>query len=156
MGDLDQSVSEEKLRDFFYARYKSVISAKIVIDTISKESKGFGFVQFNDQNESSKAIEEMNGKYLNGRQIKVNQASFKKFTEAMSNAGGNEKNVNDVPLNQNTIKNLNNFYIQNANDRQDAFNLSNFYCNHGKYFSGGNPYSMNNISDNINNENKKP
>ena len=71
VGDLDNSVTEEKLKDFFSDKYKSVISSKIVIDNITKLGKGYGFVKFSDQNESIKAINEMNGQYLCGRPIKT-------------------------------------------------------------------------------------
>ena len=59
------------MKEFFEERYKSVISAKIVIDTITKIGKGYGFVKFSNQADSIKAINEMNGKYLCGRAIKV-------------------------------------------------------------------------------------
>ena len=71
MGDLDNSVTEEKLKEFFEEKYKSVVSAKIVIDNITKLGKGYGFVKFSNHDESIKAINEMNGKYLCGKAIKV-------------------------------------------------------------------------------------
>ena len=71
VGDLDISVTEEKLKKFFEEKYKSVVSAKIVIDNISKKGKGYGFVKFSNQAESLKAIKEMNGQYLCGKIIKV-------------------------------------------------------------------------------------
>jgi RNA recognition motif-containing protein len=71
VGDLDSSVTEEKLKEFFEEKYKSVVSAKIVVDNITKMGKGYGFVKFSNQAESIKAINEMNGKYLCGRPIKA-------------------------------------------------------------------------------------
>ena len=71
VGDLDNSVTEEKLKEFFEEKYKSVVSVKIVIDNITKLGKGYGFVKFSNQAESIKAINEMNGKFLCGRSIKV-------------------------------------------------------------------------------------
>ena len=65
VGDLDGQVTEEKLKNFFLPSYK------IVIDNITKQSKGYGFVKFSDYQESVKAIEEMNGKMLYGRPIKT-------------------------------------------------------------------------------------
>ena len=147
MGDLDNSVTEEKLKEFFEEKYKSVVSAKIVIDNITKLGKGYGFVKFSNHDESIKAINEMNGKYLCGKPIKTNQASFKKVNEA-GNYNNYEKD-GKAPLNQITINNLNDFYIQNKlGDCNGIFNLSNFYINHGKYFAGNNgsycgPYSFN-------------
>ena len=64
-------INLKKLKEFFEEKYKSVVSAKIVTDNISKVSKGYGFVKFSNPAESNKAINEMNGKYLCGRPIKV-------------------------------------------------------------------------------------
>lgn len=71
MGDLDAQVTEERLKSFFHSVYKSVISTKIVIDNITHQSKGYGFVKFSDHQESVRAIEEMNGKIFFGRPIKT-------------------------------------------------------------------------------------
>ena len=54
MGDLDNSITEEKLKEFFEEKYKSVVSAKIVIDNITKLGKGYGFVKFSNHDESIK------------------------------------------------------------------------------------------------------
>ena len=64
-------MTEESLKNYFANIYKSVISTKIVIDNITKQSKGYGFVKFTDQNDSIKAIEEMNGKMFYGRPLKT-------------------------------------------------------------------------------------
>ncbi|MCQ2816801.1 MAG: hypothetical protein MJ252_06000 [archaeon] len=71
VGELEQNISEEELKEFFMVRYKSVLGAKLIIDNITKISKGYGFVRFSDQEESKKAILEMNGRILNGRYIRV-------------------------------------------------------------------------------------
>ena len=64
------------------------------------------------------------------------QASFKKVVE-MNNYNNYEKG--EAKLNQVTINNLNDFYIQSSlGECNGIFNLSNFYMNHGKYFAGNN------------------
>ena len=126
------------MKNFFEEKYKSVVSAKIVIDTITKLSKGYGFVKFSNHDESIKAINEMNGQYLCGRPIKTNQASFKKVNEA-GNYNANYEKDGNPKLNKVSIDNLNEFYIENKfGDCNGIFNLNNFYINHGKYFAGNN------------------
>lgn len=71
MADLDLSVTEETLKNFFSNYYTSIIGAKIIVDPSSKVSKGYGFVKFGDQKESQKSITEMNGKILNGKALKT-------------------------------------------------------------------------------------
>ena len=48
------------LRDFFGKFYNSIVGAKIIIDPVNKNSKGYGFVKFSDFNESQRALGEMN------------------------------------------------------------------------------------------------
>ena len=53
-------------------------SVKIIIDKFSGRSKGFGFVEMPSNSEADQAIKALNGKVLNGRSIKVNQAEAKR------------------------------------------------------------------------------
>lgn len=71
MADLDLSVNEDSLKNFFSNYYSSVAATKIIIDPSTKISKGYGFVKFNDPKEYQKSITEMNGKILNGKAIKT-------------------------------------------------------------------------------------
>jgi RNA recognition motif-containing protein len=71
VGDLDLSVTEDYLKDFFSKYYNSVIGVKVIIDPVNKNSKGYGFVKFAEQSEASRALTEMNGKVINGKAIKT-------------------------------------------------------------------------------------
>jgi RNA recognition motif-containing protein len=51
-----------------------VASAKIIMDKYTNRSKGFGFVEMTDDAAAEKAIAELNGATVEGRQIKVNVA----------------------------------------------------------------------------------
>ena len=77
VGDLDQFCEHQHLADFFKPKYQSVIGAKVIKDFATKKNKGFGFVHFEDPNESEKAIREMNGAMFMGRRIKTGR-SFSK------------------------------------------------------------------------------
>ena len=56
----------------------------------------------------------------------------------MNNYYNHEKS-GETKLNEDTIKNLNDFYVKSSlGDCNGIFNLSNFYMNHGKYFAGNN------------------
>lgn len=69
--DMDSSVNEEQLRDFFSKDYSSVFGAKVICDPYTRISKGYGFVKFKNQEEANRAVTEMNGKSLNGKRIRV-------------------------------------------------------------------------------------
>lgn len=73
VGNLPDNFSEEMLRTMF-SEFGEVESAKLLVDKYSGKSKGFGFVEMPSNSEADKAIKALNRKYMNGRDIKVNQA----------------------------------------------------------------------------------
>ncbi len=73
VGNLSYDMSEENLRTEF-AEYGEVQSAKIITDRDTGRSRGFGFVEMNSDGEGKKALEELNGKDFEGRQLVVNEA----------------------------------------------------------------------------------
>ena len=73
IGNLAHDVTEDDLRNTF-SEFGEVSSVKIIIDKFSGRSKGFGFVEMPNNSEADQAIKALNGKVLNGRSIKVNQA----------------------------------------------------------------------------------
>ena len=73
VGGLAYSVTDQELENFFSEQGK-VLSATVIKDKFSGQSKGFGFVEMEDLKEAQNAIKELNGKEINGRSIMVNQA----------------------------------------------------------------------------------
>ena len=73
VGNLSYSVTEDSLEKMF-AEFGEVESAKIIMDRYTNRSKGFGFIEMPDNSEADQAIKALNGKMIDGRSIKVNQA----------------------------------------------------------------------------------
>jgi RNA recognition motif-containing protein len=73
VGSLSWNVTDDMLRDFF-AAVGNVVSAKVIVDRDSNRSKGFGFVEMGSDDDAKKAIDELNGKELDGRAITVGEA----------------------------------------------------------------------------------
>lgn len=73
VGSLAYSVTDQELEEFFAAVGK-VDSAKVIIDRDTNRSKGFGFVEMSSDEEAKAAVEQLDGKELNGRAIAVNEA----------------------------------------------------------------------------------
>lgn len=73
VGGLPYSVTDQELNDFFATEGK-VVSAVVIKDKFSGQSKGFGFVEMEDVKEGQNAIKSLNEKEFNGRSITVNQA----------------------------------------------------------------------------------
>lgn len=73
VGNLSYQVTEDELRLAFES-FGQVDSVKIIKDKYSGQSKGFGFVEMPSAEEARSAITDLNGKQLNGRTLKVNEA----------------------------------------------------------------------------------
>jgi RNA recognition motif-containing protein len=73
VGNLAFNTTEGALQSLF-GTYGTVVSAKIITDRYSGESKGFGFVEMSTDQEAAAAIGAANGMEIDGRQIKVNEA----------------------------------------------------------------------------------
>lgn len=78
VGNLSWDVDDAQLADFFEEQVGEVEEAKVISDKFSGRSKGFGFVTMNSSEDAQKAIDELNGKELDGREIKVAKALPKK------------------------------------------------------------------------------
>jgi RNA recognition motif-containing protein len=73
VGSLAWATNDDSLRDFF-AGVGTVLSANVIVDRETNRSKGFGFVEMSTDEEAKAAIEQLNGKELDGRSIVVNEA----------------------------------------------------------------------------------
>jgi len=72
VGGLPYATTNEGLKDAF-SKIGEVISANVIIDKMTGRSRGFGFVEMNDD-DAMKAVDAMNGTELEGRKIIVNEA----------------------------------------------------------------------------------
>lgn len=73
VGNLSRDVSEADIKEAFQA-FGEVQSAAIIKDKFTGESRGFGFVEMPNKEEADKAIADLNGKDLKGRNLTVNEA----------------------------------------------------------------------------------
>ncbi len=73
VGNLSYNVSEDELSAAFRS-FGQVETVRIIKDKYSGQSKGFGFVEMPSAEEARSAITDLNGKELNGRALKVNEA----------------------------------------------------------------------------------
>lgn len=73
VGGLPFTTTEQELQDMF-SKAGKIVSVKIITDKFTGRSKGFGFVEFETDDEAKKAIEMFNQADLGGRKIAVNEA----------------------------------------------------------------------------------
>ena len=88
VGNLPYSTTEEDLGNTF-REIGEFNSVKIITDKYSGRSKGFGFIEMVNEDDGKRAIDELNGKELNGRNIIVNEAREKK--RSFNGGGGNHR-----------------------------------------------------------------
>ncbi len=72
VGNLPFSFDESKLKELFSGYETEEVA--LIKDKFSGRSKGFGFVTINDEEAGKKAVSEMNGKSVEGRELKVSEA----------------------------------------------------------------------------------
>jgi cold-inducible RNA-binding protein len=74
VGNLPFEVTDEKLQEFFNGQGFEVQSARVVRDTGTGRSRGFGFVELGPNVDSARAITQLNGATMDGRPLQVNEA----------------------------------------------------------------------------------
>ena len=73
VGNLSPNTTEAQINDLFKAS-GTVVSCTLIMDKVTSKSKGFGFVEMGSEAEAAKALADCNGKELDGRALKVNEA----------------------------------------------------------------------------------
>jgi RNA recognition motif-containing protein len=87
VGNLSFEVTEQDLQQAFEA-FGQVESVNIIKDRFSGESKGFGFVEMPAKGEAESAINDLNGKEMKGRALKVSEARPRSETRRGGGRGG--------------------------------------------------------------------
>jgi RNA recognition motif-containing protein len=94
IGSLAYSTTDDSLKTHF-EQIGEVESARVITDRDSGRSKGFGFVQFVNADDNQKAIDQLDGKELDGRAISVGLARPKEDRPRRDfNGGGNDRGGN--------------------------------------------------------------
>jgi RNA recognition motif-containing protein len=87
VGNLPYSVTELDLRDLF-APMGTVTEAKIVTDRETGRPRGFGFVEMSSEAEAKKAIQELDGRDVQGRPVAVKEAEERRGGGGGGGGGG--------------------------------------------------------------------
>lgn len=92
IGSLAYATTDDSLKAFFET-IGAVSSARVITDRDSGRSKGFGFVEFDNEDDNQKAVDQLNGKELDGRAITVSIARPKE-DRPRRDFGGNDRGGN--------------------------------------------------------------
>ena len=87
VGGLPYQTTQDELRDAF-SQSGAVASVSIIMDKMTGRSRGFGFVEMENDEDAQKAIEMWNGKDFGGRKLTVNEAKPMEARAPRSEGGG--------------------------------------------------------------------
>lgn len=87
VGGLSYNTDVEEMRDLF-AQAGEVISANIIKDKFTNQSRGFGFVEMSTEEQAADAIKRFNGTLMGGRNLVVNESR----PQEKKNFGGGDRN----------------------------------------------------------------
>ncbi|KAL8486901.1 hypothetical protein ACS0TY_023084 [Phlomoides rotata] len=87
IGGLSYGINDESLKEAF-SNFGDVEFAKVIVDRDSGRSRGFGFVNFHNEESANAALSAMNGQELNGRNIQVSYAQERAPRAGFGNSGG--------------------------------------------------------------------
>jgi cold-inducible RNA-binding protein len=73
VGNLSYSTTDDVLREAF-SKHGEVVSANVMLDRVSGQSRGFGFVEMATEEQAKTAIEALHGSTLDNRTLTVNEA----------------------------------------------------------------------------------
>lgn len=93
IGSLAYATTDDTLKAFF-EQIGEVESARVITDRDSGRSKGFGFVEFKNESDNQKAVDQLDGKELDGRAISVGLARPKEDRPRRDFGGNNDRGGN--------------------------------------------------------------
>src|SRR5580704_18828991 len=87
VGNLSYNTTENQLQDLF-AAHGPVTSVDLIMDKFSGRPRGFGFVTMESKEAAEAAVQALNGKNIDGRDLTVNEARPREEREPRSGGGG--------------------------------------------------------------------
>ena len=87
VGNLSFDTNDDQLNSIF-SPFGSVTSARVIKDKFTDRSRGFGFVEMDNNEEADKAIAALNGKDVDGRALKVSEAQPREDKPRGGGGGG--------------------------------------------------------------------
>ena len=87
VGNLAFSVTDDELMQAFTS-FGNVVSARVVMDRMTGRSKGFGFVEIEDDGQADEAVNKMNGQTIAGRPVRVSEAKPQEDRPRRPGGGG--------------------------------------------------------------------
>jgi cold-inducible RNA-binding protein len=88
VGNLSYSTTDESLLQLFTEKGYKPVSARVITDKETGQSRGFGFIELGPEDNATKAIEEFHGLSVQGRALQVNEARPQESRGGGNRSGG--------------------------------------------------------------------
>ena len=105
VGGLDYGLTEDDFRRHFETKFGPVKAAQIVRDANSGQSKGFGFVTFQQETTAKKLIQEVRVTTINGRKVDLRTADPKDSSKQTTSTTNTAPSASGTGSNNNTQRN---------------------------------------------------
>ena len=86
VGNLPYTITKSRLEEVF-SPFGTIVSASVISDKFSGRSKGFGFVEFDNDDAAKEAIAKLDGTDIEGRPLRVNEAKPREENSAPRSGG---------------------------------------------------------------------
>jgi RNA recognition motif-containing protein len=86
VGNLSFTMTDQDLQEAF-SEFGEIVSATVVKDRSSGRSRGFGFVEFSNEESAQSAKDAMDGKEVKGRKLKVDEAKEQRHNQRSGDEG---------------------------------------------------------------------
>src|ERR1700757_1416541 len=94
VGNLSYNTTENQLRDLFSA-HGTVVNVDLIMDKFSGRPRGFGFITMETKEAAEAAVQAMNGKNVDGRDLTVNEARPREERSGGGGGGGGYRGGGD-------------------------------------------------------------
>lgn len=105
IGGLPYSIDNQKLNDMF-SQFGAVLSAIVINDKFTGQSKGFGFVEMADDSAAQEAIKNLDGSDLEGRKLGVSVAKPREDRSGSGSGSGSYNDRNSGGFNRDNNRNF--------------------------------------------------
>lgn len=128
VGNIDKSISFDEVKKYFYERYTSIISAKLITDQETNRSKGYGFIEFTNYKEFKMALCSKEPVIFGKQKLVFNSAKNKYDEDDEINTKNNSSNIEDsASLKTSDSSNSSSFAF--ISSPLESYNCSSLYCN---------------------------
>ncbi|CAO3611604.1 unnamed protein product [Cunninghamella blakesleeana] len=147
--NMDPLITNDHLHALF-GKFGKIISARVISNPATKQSRGYGFVSYSNEDDAARALNEMDGQIVFSKPLYISYHEPKKGRNDNNNNNNSSNNNNNNKNQYNVNNNNNNHYNFNFNNNKSNNTGNIIKNNHNDYSNVSNPDSSPSMNNNIN------